>query len=89
MERWEKDATCAYGKGDEFRTSIATIGGGELSISGSNVGTRLDLAEAVDMATRGHVKAKITTVPLESINAPLENMRRGKIVGRMALDMNM
>jgi alcohol dehydrogenase, propanol-preferring len=73
------------GKGDELHTSISAITGSETLIRGSNVGTRLDLQEAIDFAKRGLVRAKITTAPLEAINTILDDMRRGKIVGRMVL----
>jgi hypothetical protein len=33
----------------------------------------------------GDVQARITTAPLEAINTILDDMRRGKIVGRMVL----
>jgi propanol-preferring alcohol dehydrogenase len=49
------------------------------------VGTRLDLNEAVDFAARGLVKAKIRTAPLAQINKIFDQMRAGKIVGRVVL----
>jgi propanol-preferring alcohol dehydrogenase len=73
------------GKSDEIRTSIAAITNWELTIRGSNVGTRLDLQEAVEFATSGLVKATIRTAPPEDINAILAEMRRGGIVGRVVL----
>jgi propanol-preferring alcohol dehydrogenase len=73
------------GKSDEIRTSIAAITNWELSIRGSNVGTRLDLNEAVAFATNGLVKAKIKTAPLGQINKIFDQMRAGKIVGRVVL----
>lgn len=73
------------GKADEIRASISAIVNGELSVRGSNVGTRQDLDEAVAFAARGQVSAKIRTVALEEINAVLDEMRRGRIVGRVVL----
>jgi propanol-preferring alcohol dehydrogenase len=73
------------GKADQIRTSISAIVNWELSVRGSNVGTRLDLQEAVDFALRGEVAAKIETAPLRSANAVLNRMRKGKIVGRVVL----
>ena len=49
------------------------------------MGTRQDLDEAVAFAARGLVKATIRTVGLEDINAVLDDMRRGQIVGRVVL----
>lgn len=75
------------GKADEIRTSIAAITNWELTIRGSNVGTRLDLNEAVAFAINGQVEAKIKTVGLSQINKVLDQMRQGKIVGRMVLKL--
>jgi propanol-preferring alcohol dehydrogenase len=73
------------GKADQIRASISSIVNWELSVRGSNVGTRLDLEEAVAFALRGDVAAKIETAPLSAANAVLNRMRRGKIVGRVVL----
>jgi alcohol dehydrogenase, propanol-preferring len=73
------------GKSDEIRASISAITNWELSVRGSNVGTRQDLNEAVAFAANGLVKAKIRTVELEEINAVLDEMRKGRIVGRVVL----
>lgn len=73
------------GKSDEIRTSIAAITNWELTIRGSNVGTRMDLNEAVAFAANGLVKATIRTAPLEDINTIFDDMRKGKIVGRVVL----
>jgi propanol-preferring alcohol dehydrogenase len=75
------------GKADQIRASISAIVNWELSVRGSNVGTRLDLQEAVAFALRGEVAAKIETAPLSAANAVLNRMRRGKIVGRVVLTM--
>ncbi len=75
------------GKSDEIRTSISAIVNGELSVRGSNVGTRLDLGEAIAFAANGLVKSKIRKAPLIAINAIFDEMRQGKIVGRVVLDL--
>jgi propanol-preferring alcohol dehydrogenase len=51
------------------------------------VGTRLDLNEAVAFALNGLVKAKIQKAKLTQINKIFDAMRKGKIVGRMVLDI--
>jgi alcohol dehydrogenase, propanol-preferring len=76
------------GKSDEIRTSISAITNWELSIRGSNVGTRADLREALDFATNGLVRATIRKAPLSQINAIFDEMRQGKIVGRVVLDLS-
>ncbi len=75
------------GKKDEIRASISAITNWELSVRGSNVGTRLDLAEAVAFAVGGHVTARIKKAPLEQINAIFDDMRAGNILGRMVLKL--
>jgi propanol-preferring alcohol dehydrogenase len=75
------------GKSDEIRASISAITNWELSVRGSNVGTRQDLNEAVAFAANGLVKATIRTAPLEEINGVLDEMRKGKIVGRVVLKL--
>jgi propanol-preferring alcohol dehydrogenase len=75
------------GKKDEIRTSISAITNWELSVRGSNVGTRLDLGEAVAFAANGLVTAKIKKVRLEEINAIFDQMRAGQILGRMVLKL--
>jgi propanol-preferring alcohol dehydrogenase len=51
------------------------------------VGSRLDLAEAVRFAVEGQVKVKVERQPLRAVNKVFERMRRGKIVGRVVLDI--
>ncbi|MBK8160461.1 MAG: zinc-dependent alcohol dehydrogenase [Rhodospirillaceae bacterium] len=75
------------GKSDQIRASISQITNWELTVTGSNVGTRLDLNEAVAFALNGLVKAKIQKAPLTQINKIFDAMRKGKIVGRMVLDI--
>jgi alcohol dehydrogenase, propanol-preferring len=76
------------GKADEVRLAISTIVNGELSIRGSNVGTRLDLAEAVDFAARGLVTSRNRMVELEDVNGVFDDMRQGKITGRVVLRLS-
>lgn len=75
------------GKADQIRASISAITNWELTVTGSNVGTRLDLNEAVAFALNGLVKAKIRKAPLTQVNKIFNDMRKGKIVGRMVLDI--
>ena len=76
------------GKSDEIRASISAIANWELTVRGSNVGTREDLLEAVAFTARGLIKATIRTIALDDINATLDDMRKGKIVGRVVLKLD-
>jgi alcohol dehydrogenase, propanol-preferring len=73
------------GEADNIRLAISSVVNGEISIRGSNVGTRQDLQEAVDFAARGLVKAKIEKQPLEAINDVFARMKKGAITGRVVL----
>ncbi len=73
------------GDRDAIRMSISAIVNGERGVTGSNVGTRLDLAEAVDFATRGLVRSTVETARLDDINAVFDRMRAGRINGRVVL----
>lgn len=56
------------------------------TVRGSIVGSRLDLKEALAFAGAGLVKATIKTDKLENINAVFDQMRQGRIEGRVVLD---
>ncbi|MFO1091354.1 MAG: zinc-dependent alcohol dehydrogenase [Hyphomicrobiales bacterium] len=73
------------GDKDLIRVAISAIVNGERGVTGSNVGTRLDLNEAIDFAARGLVKSKVETAKLEDVNAVFDRMRAGKINGRVVL----
>jgi alcohol dehydrogenase, propanol-preferring len=56
-----------------------------ITVRGSIVGTRKDLAEALDFAARGKVRAHIHEARLEDINPVFAELRAGKIDGRVVL----
>jgi propanol-preferring alcohol dehydrogenase len=60
---------------------------GEVRIQASAVGTRQDLTEVLAMAAAGKVHCQVATRPLSDANAVLDEMRSGKIAGRVVLTM--
>jgi propanol-preferring alcohol dehydrogenase len=58
-----------------------------LTIRGSIVGTRLDLAEALSFAKEGLVHATVATAKLEEVNDVFKRMHAGTIDGRIVLDL--
>jgi propanol-preferring alcohol dehydrogenase len=58
-----------------------------LTVRGSIVGTRKDMAEALDFFARGKVDPTYTVRPLGDINAIFDEMIAGKIDGRVVMDM--
>ncbi len=56
------------------------------TLRGSIVGTRMDLAEALTFAAEGKVKVTYKTAKLEDINDIFDQMRAGKIDGRIVVE---
>jgi propanol-preferring alcohol dehydrogenase len=56
-----------------------------ITIRGSIVGTRADLAEAIAFAAEGRVRAHIHTARLDDVNRVLSDLRAGKVEGRIVL----
>ena len=73
------------GEADTIRTSIASLTNFERTVRGSNVGTRVDLAEAVDFAARGAVAATVRAITLDQVGEVLDEMRAGRVVGRVVI----
>ena len=59
-----------------------------ITVRGSIVGTRADLMEALAFAGEGKVKAHFSWDKLDNINAIFAEMEKGKIDGRIVLDMH-
>ncbi len=57
-----------------------------ITVRGSLVGTRQDMAEALAFAADGKVKAVIETQPLSAINQVLDRLQRGDVAARVVLD---
>lgn len=71
----------------DFPLSIFDMVLNGTTVRGSIVGTRQDLQEALDFAGEGKVRATVSTDRLENINKVFEQMRQGKIEGRVVIDM--
>jgi propanol-preferring alcohol dehydrogenase len=57
-----------------------------ITIRGSFVGTREDMAEALDFAVRGKVKADIELQPLSEINNIFKRLAHGDVAARVVLE---
>lgn len=60
-----------------------------IQVLGSLVGTREDLAEAFRFSAEGKVVPIVEKRPFDDINDMIDEMRAGKIQGRMVIDMKM
>jgi len=57
----------------------------EIRVQSSAVGTRQDLLEALELAAAGKVRCEVSTRPLAQANEVLEQLRHGRVSGRIAL----
>jgi alcohol dehydrogenase, propanol-preferring len=61
---------------------------GEIRIQASAVGTRQDLQEILAMGAAGKVRCEVATQPLSRVNEVLEQLRWGKVSGRLVLSIS-
>jgi len=72
----------------EFPTPLFDVVANCITIRGSFVGTRLDMAEALAFAVDGKVKADIELQPLSAINTVFERLKHGEVPSRVVLDFS-
>jgi alcohol dehydrogenase, propanol-preferring len=58
-----------------------------ITLRGSIVGGREDLAEAIAFAAAGKVRPEIRKAKLEDINQVFDDLKEGKVEGRVVLMM--
>jgi propanol-preferring alcohol dehydrogenase len=59
-----------------------------ITVRGSFVGTRKDMAEALAFAADGKVKADIELQPLSAINTVFDRLARGEVPSRVVIDFS-
>lgn len=69
----------------DFATPIFDVVLKRITLRGSIVGTRKDLAEALEFAAEGKVKAHIHLRPLEDINQVFDELKAGAVDGRVVV----
>jgi propanol-preferring alcohol dehydrogenase len=70
----------------EFPVPLFDVVANCISIRGSFVGTRQDMAEALAFAARGQVKVDFELQPLAEINDVFNRLEHGKVASRVVLD---
>jgi len=70
----------------EFPVPLFDVVANCITIRGSFVGTRQDMAEALAFAVNGKVKAEIELQPLSSINHIFDRLEHGDVPSRVVLD---
>ena len=71
----------------EFGTPIFDVVLKRITLRGSIVDTRNDLAEAMSFAAEGKVRAHIHEARLADINRVFDEMKQGRIDGRIVLKL--
>jgi alcohol dehydrogenase, propanol-preferring len=71
----------------DFATPIFDVVLKRITLRGSIVGTRKDLAEAIEFASEGKVKAHIHQRSLEDINGVFADLKAGKVDGRIVVKL--
>ena len=69
----------------DFATPIFDVVLKRITLRGSIVGTRKDLAEAIEFAAEGKVRAHIHQAKLEDINRVFADLKAGQVDGRIVL----
>lgn len=70
----------------EFPVPLFDVVANCITIRGSFVGTREDMAETLAFAADGKIKADIEMQPLSAINTVFDRLEHGKVAGRIVLD---
>src|SRR5271155_976498 len=70
----------------EFPVPLFDVVANCITIRGSFVGTRQDMAEALVFAVKGKVKADIELQPLSSINQIFDRLEHGDVASRVVLE---
>jgi propanol-preferring alcohol dehydrogenase len=70
----------------DFPVPLFDVVAGCITIRGSFVGTRQDMAESLAFAAEGKVKADLELQPLAAINQIFERLQHGDVASRVVLD---
>jgi propanol-preferring alcohol dehydrogenase len=71
----------------EFPLPLFDVVASCITVRGSFVGTRQDMAEALGFALEGKVKADIEVQPLSAINQVFERLQHGDVASRVVLEL--
>jgi propanol-preferring alcohol dehydrogenase len=71
----------------EFPTPIFDVVLKRITVRGSIVGTRRDMAEALEFAGAGRVRAHVHRARLEDINRVFSDLKAGRVDGRVVLEL--
>jgi propanol-preferring alcohol dehydrogenase len=72
---------------NEISFPAIMMAAGEVNIKASAVGTRENLKQVLALAAAGKLHCQVAARPLADVNAVFEDMRAGKIAGRVVLTM--
>jgi propanol-preferring alcohol dehydrogenase len=70
----------------EFPVPLFDVVANCVTVRGSFVGNREDMAESLDFAVKGKVRADIELQPLSAINDIFKRLEHGDVAARVVLD---
>jgi propanol-preferring alcohol dehydrogenase len=70
-----------------FPTPIFDVVLKRITVRGSIVGTRKDLAEALEFAAEGKVRSHLHVAKLDDINRVFADLKAGTVDGRIVLEL--
>ncbi len=70
----------------EFPVPLFDVVANCITVRGSFVGSREDMAEALDFAARGKVKADVELQPLSEINHIFQRLEHGEVAARVVIE---
>jgi D-arabinose 1-dehydrogenase-like Zn-dependent alcohol dehydrogenase len=73
---------------DEFSIGGKRLAQNEFEIAGSRGGSREDLVAIADLVAGRHLKSIVTNMrPLREVNEALADLREGRVLGRLVLNI--
>ncbi len=87
VRRGGRVACCGYQVGVDYAFASARVVLEEITLLGARVGTRDDARDVLAAVAQGWIRpAVMDELPLEQVNAALDRLRAGDVVGRLVID---
>ena len=86
VKRGGKIILLGYGKEAELKLPIIKVIYDEIVVEGSRAASKWEVSEVLKLAEKGLIAPNVTDeYRLEDINKALENLRKGRIIGRAVI----
>jgi D-arabinose 1-dehydrogenase-like Zn-dependent alcohol dehydrogenase len=89
VRRGGRVACCGYQVGVDYMFESSRVVLEEIAILGARLGTRAEACEVLNAVQQGWIRPTVTDeLPLEGVNAALDRLRSGDVVGRLVINLN-